>query len=155
MRHMTPAGRLYLRGFENCRLTAYRDTNGTWTIGYGHTGHDVGAGTRWTQAEAEAAYERDLLEVEFEVSRMLRLPVEDYEFDALCCLAYNIGWPRLASSTLMSKLNKDDRPGAAAQFLRWNKETVDGVLRVNAGLTQRRAAERAMFEGKSPRLVGD
>ena len=27
--------------FEACRLTAYQDQVGVWTIGYGHTGPDV------------------------------------------------------------------------------------------------------------------
>ena len=30
--------------FEGCKLIAYQDTGGVWTIGYGHTGPEVKAG---------------------------------------------------------------------------------------------------------------
>ena len=40
--------------FEGCRLTAYQDQVGVWTIGYGHTGTDVTPGLTITQQQAEA-----------------------------------------------------------------------------------------------------
>ncbi len=43
---------------EGCRLDAYRDTLGVWTIGYGHA--HVEPGTRWTQAQADAQLTADL-----------------------------------------------------------------------------------------------
>ena len=36
-------------GFESCRLTAYQDLKGIWTIGWGHTGPEVVEGLVWTQ----------------------------------------------------------------------------------------------------------
>lgn len=42
-----------LRRHEGCRLEAYQDTVGVWTIGYGHTGRDVKPGVRISQSEAE------------------------------------------------------------------------------------------------------
>lgn len=45
---------------EGCRLTAYKDTVGVWTVGYGHA--HVPPGTVWTQAQAEAALVQDVLE---------------------------------------------------------------------------------------------
>ena len=41
-----------LKYFEGCRLTAYQDSVGVWTIGYGHT-KGVHNGMQITQAEAE------------------------------------------------------------------------------------------------------
>lgn len=38
---------------EGCRLTAYQDTVGVWTVGYGCTGPDIVAGVTWTQAHAD------------------------------------------------------------------------------------------------------
>jgi len=40
---------------EGCRLVAYKDTRGIWTIGYGHTGPEVIEGLVWTQEQADAA----------------------------------------------------------------------------------------------------
>ncbi len=46
--------------FEGCRLRAYRDTGGIWTIGFGHTGPDVISGMEITQAQADALFQSDL-----------------------------------------------------------------------------------------------
>lgn len=45
---------------EGCRLTAYKDTVGVWTVGYGHA--HVQPGTVWTQAQAEAQLIADVAE---------------------------------------------------------------------------------------------
>lgn len=45
---------------EGCRLTAYKDTVGVWTVGYGHA--HVAPGTVWTQAKAEAVLISDVTE---------------------------------------------------------------------------------------------
>ena len=46
-------GERLTEGFEGCRLTAYQDSGGVWTIGYGHTA-GVYAGKTCTEAQAEA-----------------------------------------------------------------------------------------------------
>lgn len=51
---MTPAQ--YTMSNEGCRLEAYQDTLGVWTIGYGCTGDDIAAGTVWTQSEADGEF---------------------------------------------------------------------------------------------------
>lgn len=52
-----------LKRFEGLRLSAYRDTEGIPTIGYGHTGPDVRMGMPpWTTAQAEAALRDDIVE---------------------------------------------------------------------------------------------
>ena len=48
-----------IRVFEGLRLTAYRDSGGVWTIGYGHTGLDVKPGLVITQAQAESYLQQD------------------------------------------------------------------------------------------------
>lgn len=45
---------------EGCRLTAYKDTVGVWTVGYGHA--HVAPGTVWTQEKAEAVLIGDVTE---------------------------------------------------------------------------------------------
>ena len=44
-----------IKASEGCRLTAYRDTRGVLTIGWGYTGQDVVEGMTWTQEQADAA----------------------------------------------------------------------------------------------------
>ena len=43
---------------EGCRLRAYKDTLGVWTIGYGHA--HVQPGLCWSQAQADAQLREDL-----------------------------------------------------------------------------------------------
>lgn len=137
--------------FESCVLTAYPDpaTGGApWTIGYGDTGPDVKPGLVITQAEADARFAKRLAR-EFEpgVLNALQQNPEQCQFDAMVCLAYNIGLGNFRSSTLLRKFNLGDTDAASAQFLVWNK----AAGKVMLGLRRRRAAERALFEGATGR----
>jgi lysozyme len=142
----SPAGRTFIGRHEGLRLTAYRDAAGVWTIGYGHTAAAgppaPSAGMTITAAEADAILGRDLARFEAAVTRLVTVPLSQPRFDALVSFAFNVGEGALARSTLLKKLNAGDVRGAAAEFGRWNK----AGGRVLAGLTRRRAEERAMFE---------
>lgn len=133
--------------FESCQLVAYPDPGSKdgkpWTIGWGHTGPEVVKGLVWTQAQADAAFENDLLKFEARVARLVKVPLTQGQYDALVLFDYNTG--ALHSSTLLKLLNAGDYAGAQAQFKRWNKN--DG--KVMRGLIRRRAAEAALWAGKS------
>lgn len=136
-----------LHYFESCRLEAYPDpgTGGApWTIGWGDTGPDVGEGLTITQADANARFARKLA-IEFEpgVVKALHVDATRSQFDALVCLAYNIGTGALSGSTLLRKFNAGDAVGAQDQFAVWNRSGG----RVMLGLRRRRAAEAALFGG--------
>jgi lysozyme len=138
-------GLALIKAFESCRLKAYRDAVGVLTIGWGHTNHhppSFGAGTRWTRQQADDALVSDLATFEQRVSRLVKVPLVQYQFDALVSFDFNTG--ALHKSTLLRKLNAKDYAGAAAQFARWNK----GGGRVLAGLVRRRASETLMFLGQ-------
>jgi lysozyme len=132
--------------FENCVLRAYPDpaTGGApWTIGWGDTGPDVVPGLVITQAEADARFARRLWR-EFEpgvLSSLKRTPTQA-QFDAMVCLAYNIGLGNFQPSTLVRLFNRRAH-GVEDQFLRWDK----AAGRVMLGLRRRRAAERALYLG--------
>lgn len=49
-----------LKRDEGCRLIAYKDTVGVWTVGYGHA--HVAPGTVWTQEKAEEVLKQDIIE---------------------------------------------------------------------------------------------
>ena len=55
-----------LKKMEGCKLTAYQDTAGVWTIGYGHTA-GVKRGDRCTQYQAEQFLKEDLAKFEAKV----------------------------------------------------------------------------------------
>lgn len=145
-----------IKQFEGLELEAYQDIAGIWTIGYGHTGADVKPGQIITEAEAEAILKRDLGPREQAVSRLSKVELNQNEFDALVSFVYNVGENAYKGSTARRRLNSGDRLGAAEALTWWNKATVGGVLRPVAGLTRRRAAERALFlTPTNPAIVRD
>lgn len=131
-----------IKDFEGCKLTAYQDSVGVWTVGYGSTGGDVCKGLTITQDEAEKRLRKHLEGVERAIGRLVSVPLTQGEFDALCSFVYNLGEGALAKSTLLKLLNASDYDGAAQQFLRWDK----AGGQVLAGLTRRRQAEMRRFE---------
>lgn len=140
-RRIGPKGLALIKEFEGRRLTAYRDVVGVLTIGYGSTGPHVKPGMTITEAEAEALLRKDLDRFERGVAEMAG-EMTPGQFSALVSLAYNVGLGNFASSTLLKLHRAGDYAGAAGQFGRWNK----AGGRVLAGLTKRRAAERALYE---------
>lgn len=133
--------------WEGCELVAYPDPGSKdgkpWTIGWGSTGPGIARGTVWTQAQADARFEQDLVEYASEVSAFIgSTPTTQDQFDALVAFHYNTG--AIRSSTL-GKLHKaGDYAGAAAQFGKWIYN--DG--KPMDGLKSRRADERKLYEGK-------
>lgn len=134
-----------IKQFEGCKLTAYQDSVGVWTIGYGWTqlvdGKPIRAGMTINQETAERLLKAGLVSYESDVSRLVKVGLTQGQFDALVSFTYNLGARSLSTSTLLRKLNAGDYPGAADEFLRWNK----AGGKVLNGLTLRREAERALF----------
>ena len=134
-----------IKEFEGCKLTAYQDSVGVWTIGYGWTqpvdGKLIRAGMTIKQETAERLLKTGLVSYESDVSRLVKVGVTQGQFDALVSFTYNLGARSLSTSTLLRKLNAGDYAGAADEFLRWNK----AGGKVLNGLTRRREAERALF----------
>ena len=83
-----------IKKFEGCRLTAYQDAVGVWTIGYGTTNADkaitgisIRQGLRISQETADEWLRQS-------VDKKYGPKVDNWnqnEFDALVSFAYNIG----------------------------------------------------------------
>jgi lysozyme len=131
--------------WEGCRLTAYQDQVGVWTIGYGHTGADVTSGLTITRQQAEALLAKDVLAAARCVNTMVKLQLTQYEFDALVDFVFNLGTGAFVRSTLLTALNAGNIAAAAAQFASWDR--AGGI--VVAGLLRRRQAERGLFESEA------
>lgn len=134
-----------IKQFEGCKLTAYQDSVGVWTIGYGWTqpvdGKPIRAGMTIKQETAERLLKTGLVSYESDVFRLVKVGLTQGQFDALVSFTYNLGARSLSTSTLLRKLNAGDYAGAADEFLRWNK----AGGKVLNGLARRREAERALF----------
>ena len=149
---MTRAAEI-IKQFEGLRLKAYRDSAGTWTIGYGHTGPGVLEGVFITEEQAEEFLERDIAWATDTVRRAVRVTLTEEQRAALVSLTFNIGSGGFLSSTVLRRVNASDYEGAANAFLRWNKITVDGKKVVLAGLKNRREQERAVFLSGTPTVL--
>ncbi len=130
-----------IRKYEGLRLKAYICPGGKLTIGYGHTGIDVKPGMTIDNAQADALLLKDVERFEKSVNDMVDVEMTQEMFDALVCFAFNLGAGSLKSSTLLKKLNANDKLGAAEEFLKWNK----AQGKVLKGLTARRQGERTLF----------
>ena len=136
-----PAGLELIKEFEGCKLTAYLDSVGVPTIGYGHT-KGVKIGLRCIQEEADAWLLEDLKDAETCVNEAVTVPLRQNEFDAIVSFVFNFGCTKFRGSTLLRKLLDSDYDGAALEFRRWDR----AGGQVLAGLTRRRAAEERLFE---------
>ena len=139
------AGIALIQRFESCKLSAYQDSVGVWTIGYGHTGNvygrPVSAGMSITVQDAEALLKADLSIAEKGITTALNQPVTQSQFDALVSLAFNVGVDATAKSTLLKLLNNGEVMLAAKEFPRWDMAGGTHLL----GLLRRRVAEMQLF----------
>jgi lysozyme len=130
-----------IKKFEGCRLEAYKCPAGILTIGYGHTGSEVHLGQKITQEQAEKYLKQDITIHSNNVSRLVKAPLNQNQFDALVSFEYNVGYGNFASSTMLKLLNQKKYTEAAAQFGRW----VYANKKILQGLVKRRAAEKELF----------
>lgn len=130
--------------FEGCRLVAYQDSRGIWTIGYGHTA-GVHAGMTCSPPQAEAWLLSDVAWAEREVNRLVHVPLTQSEFDSLVDFTFNCGAGNFEHSSLLRLLNEHDLARAAEEFEKWDR--AGGVPL--PGLLRRRKAEAAEFLTKS------
>ncbi len=135
----------FIKSYEKCRLTAYDDGVGVWTIGWGHT-KGVKPGDTCTQEQANAWFDGEIAEFEGAVNGAVAVPITQIQFDALVSFAYNVGTGALGSSTLLKTLNGGNYAGTGRHFESWDKGVVNGRLVSLEGLTKRRKAERKIFE---------
>ena len=129
-----------LKYFEGCKLTAYQDSVGVWTIGYGHT-KGVYEGMTITQDQAEQMLLSELEEYEGYIKDMVTVPLTQNQFDALVVWVYNLGPTNFRNSTLLKELNAGNYNAAGQEITRWNK----AGGKVLAGLVKRREAEAQLF----------
>lgn len=146
-------GAKLIKAFESCakktgdgRFRPYLDSVKVLTIGWGHTNHlgrQFDSSAIWTPQECDAEFDNDMRVFEASVRKLVRVPLNQDQFDALVSFCYNCGQGNLAKSTLLTKVNARDFAGAALEFKKWVKaggETLKGLVR-------RRNYESRLFRG--------
>jgi lysozyme len=132
----------FIKKEEGFKDVPYIDGKKGWSIGYGiyHKGTPP-EGLRITQEQAEIDLINYLDIMTFEISRVLKVDLNQNQFDAICSLVFNIGLGSFDISTILTCLNARDFESASNEFVRWRY--TDGNL--NEDLLERRKRERAVF----------
>ncbi len=133
-----------IKKFEGCRLQAYQDSVGVWTIGYGTTnadkaitGTNICQGLQISQETADEWLRRSIdSKYGPKVDKYSRYGWNQNEFDALVSFAYNIG-----SIDQLTANGTRTRAEIAGKIPAYNK----AGGKVLAGLTRRRKEEQTLF----------
>lgn len=137
--------RLYelVRRFEGLRLKPYQDSVGVWTVGFGHTGPEVGPQTPpLTPAVAESIMQEDAGKAVLAALKLSpELATSEDRQAAIADFIFNLGATRYKASTLRRKIRDEDWGEAAEQIEKW----VWAGGRKLPGLVLRRAAEAALL----------
>jgi lysozyme len=81
------------------------------------------------------------------VSKLVKVAINQNQFDALCSFSYNLGLAALASSSLLRLLNAGDFIRASKEFDAW----VHAGGHLLQGLVKRRNEEQALFNTPVPK----
>lgn len=133
-----------IKEFEGCKLSAYQDSVGVWTIGYGTTNADkaitgttICKGLRISQDTADVWLWKSVNnKYGPKVDKYSKYEWNQNEFDALTSFAYNIG-----SIDQLTATGSRTKEQIAKKILEYNK----AGGKVLAGLTRRRQAEHNLF----------
>lgn len=117
------------------------------TVGFGSTYYEDG--TKVTLKDKPITEQRATQLLEFvanktfseNINKVVKVPLNQNQFDALVSFAYNIGNKNFNWSTLLKKLNLSDYEGASLEFGRWNQ--ANG--KILNGLVSRRQKEKELF----------
>lgn len=117
-----------IQGSEGCRLTAYRDTNGFWTIGWGHKLDQSidWTGQEWTQETADAQLAADIDEADEQAQNLPEVPgLNICRTNAVIELVFNMGLHKwMGFEKCRRALSKGDWATAAQELLQsdWDHE---------------------------------
>ena len=140
------AGLRLIKEFEGFRSKAYVCPAGVLTIGYGHTSAAgepaVVRGMEITNGVAHEILRSDLERFERGVTRLVKVDLEQNQFDVLVSFAFNCGLGNLKKSTLLKRVNAKRFEDVPAELMKWTR----GGGKVLPGLVRRRRAEAEMWQ---------
>lgn len=145
---LSAKGEAFIKDYEKLRLDYYDDSESYCTVGWGHLVQgqvscaSLGISAPYkkyiTETEAQKLFVKDKEKHENLVKNAIKVPLFQHEYDALCCLAFNVGSIAIKAPSLCEKVNSGNYAGGANEFL-------DITNHGNKGLVKRRKQENAMF----------
>lgn len=140
-----------IKRFEGFRSKPYYCPANVVTIGFGTTIYPTGRKVAMkdkaiTEAQAEVYLKHDCNKFENLVENMVTAKLNENQFSALVSFAYNCGAAALLKSTLLKKINANPNDESIrAEFMKWDRARVNGVLTPLDGLRKRREAEANLY----------
>lgn len=132
---LSDKGVKFLTSHEGCPTRKglaimYNDSQGHCTIGYGHLIHRGSIDGRpeeerykngITLDQARELFRDDVTKYEAAVNDNVKVPLEQYQFDALVSFTYNIGINGFKSSSALKELNAGHYNAVPGKMMLWNK----------------------------------
>lgn len=140
-------GEKLIQHYESCRLTAYQDSVGVWTIGFGNTfyedGRPVKQGDIIPRWRADELFKRISSRFVNKVNTLELNDIKQYQFDALVSFAWNEGINALIDSALLKIIrnNPENYDQIDQEFMKW---VYAGSKKLN-GLVARRKSESLLY----------
>ena len=123
-----------LKRDEGLRLTAYRDTLGFWTIGYGHHDGSVKLGDTITEAEAETLL---IADIKVAAKRLIdtcpwMATLDEVRFAALVNMSFQLGNKVFQFKKTLGHLRNKEYNKIVEQGMKslWAKQTPNRAKRV-------------------------
>jgi len=135
-----------IQSFEQCRLKAYQDEAGIWTIGWGNTQYETGISVRRgdtiTQDHADKLFRTILSRFETSVTVRVKSNLNQNQFDALVSFTYNCGVGNFDKSMLLKRVNANPSDATIRDAFAMFKKSGGHV---SNGLVRRRKAEADLY----------
>lgn len=156
---LSSKGFRFIKGFEGFAPRKYKDSGGYLTIAYGVTAH--GESSIYNSLVAkEPVQEEDGAKVSYDLknknygSKIINAcktlgVTKQYQFDALCSLAYNCGYGVVTGNNTLTRAIKEDITNVAKIKSTWEKFYITSNGQQLAGLVARRKEEVKMFFNES------
>ncbi|GJD17925.1 hypothetical protein RIVM261_028810 [Rivularia sp. IAM M-261] len=139
--------------FEGIFLNLYNCPANHATIGVGHLVHhgpingsepeEFKCGI--TRQRAMEILRTDVSGAEVVVNKLVKVPLNQNQFDALVSFVFNLGETNFANSTLLRKLNASDYDAVPSELNKW----VYAKGKILPGLVKRRLIEGKLFQGNA------
>lgn len=120
---LSAAGLIALALHEGYSSTAYKDTVGKWTIGFGETKQVTQTSKTTPQRALSHMLNRIEKDFEPEVKECMGdIPLYQYEFDAYINFSYNVGTTGFCNSTTLKYLKQGKYTEACYAMMLWTKQ---------------------------------